>query len=417
MIQAFATMESDKKKDCIWEVISNFDAPEVWIPLLDSRRLKKDNRSPDTYYPSELVNFCRGHVRFEPIKTCGLGYEAVFNLFFDHLKVELTASIQNTKDIIIVRITACTSSEEVCNSTYNMILNYICEKTLANLSLVLDIMYSSTKKSDTFDTDKSDHFEKLARSNLYSIERCKSIVNIENFISTCSPVIIENYCKGIEDYNNLKNFEWWKEEFGDQTIPIKLFKNIAYGRGTTIKGRTTLIKLFDMLISNPNRLHFSAYKVPVHDIIGLYDFLPTPKLIPSYCPVLEENIWIGAKGLRSTFHQDGLATDATGLRPNKFHNINFQIAGAKEVVLSPPDQTAFLYPKSHRITSAEYAESEIDIFGEISAEKYPDLSKAKFFKATLKQGELLYIPRGWWHGFQANSNTINHNVFFSSKFS
>src|SRR5690606_35252936 len=68
-----------------------------------------------------------------------------------------------------------------------------------------------------------------------------------------------------------------------------------------------------------------------------------------------------------------------------------QIIGEKEFILYSPDQTPFLYPEPDRKSF-----SQVNII-DPDYEKHPFYKNAKELRITLKPGETIFIPSGWWH--------------------
>jgi hypothetical protein len=77
---------------------------------------------------------------------------------------------------------------------------------------------------------------------------------------------------------------------------------------------------------------------------------------------------------------------------NIFH-IHFQ--GEKRVVLFDQKQTEFMYKVPHSLIVRE----DID-FANPDYIKWPGLNLIKGFEGTLKHGDVLYMPEGYWHYMQ-----------------
>lgn len=74
------------------------------------------------------------------------------------------------------------------------------------------------------------------------------------------------------------------------------------------------------------------------------------------------------------------------------HAFIFQIYGEKEVTLFSPDQGPCLYPQD------EYPnKSRLPVDREPDLDEFPLFARAKPVEATLRPGEVLFIPSGWWH--------------------
>lgn len=120
--------------------------------------------------------------------------------------------------------------------------------------------------------------------------------------------------------------------------------------------------------------------------------------IQTYCtqlgltrPASSLNLWVGAGGHVECLHYD--PTDGTLI----------QLHGSKRVLLFPPSQTANLYPypvyvhlrhglKLRSWFSQVYPDQP-DLYS------FPKLQAAldQKYEVILEQGEILYIPAGWWH--------------------
>jgi len=140
-------------------------------------------------------------------------------------------------------------------------------------------------------------------------------------------------------------------------------------------------------------------------------------------PDIHQNIWFGGRTV-SPLHHD------------PYHNILCQVLGTKYIRLYSPEYTEKLCPKSktepaphvkHDAPSADvnacsdvHADKEqqasqpaqtidmsnnssVDVYVmELSPhedwdEKWPGISDVPYVECLLKEGEALYIPRGWWH--------------------
>lgn len=119
-------------------------------------------------------------------------------------------------------------------------------------------------------------------------------------------------------------------------------------------------------------------------------------------------LWIGSKGNITPLHYD------------LWHGFLIQISGEKSVVLFSPDDASLLYQHSCMFTclgvvsnslalSPNAHTSKIDLClsqTELQT-KFPSFSEATPYCATLRPGELLYIPPCWWHDVVSLDNAIS----------
>jgi hypothetical protein len=107
-------------------------------------------------------------------------------------------------------------------------------------------------------------------------------------------------------------------------------------------------------------------------------------------------ILIGPRNAQIGLHFDFLGT----------HAYLAQILGTKRCTLFSPEDTPMLYEGRANPDSPEF-------------EKFPLFRNATAYQCTLAPGELLFIPRGWWHhvvGLE-KSITVNYNFFNRVNFS
>ena len=105
------------------------------------------------------------------------------------------------------------------------------------------------------------------------------------------------------------------------------------------------------------------------------------------------NLWFGSTGCFSPLHRD------------KDENFLVQILGRKEISLFAPNQSQFLYPN---IGQKLPHVSKVNLLN-IEHEKYPLVAKAERFTVLLEPGDVLYIPRFWWHAVSSLDVSISLN--------
>lgn len=106
--------------------------------------------------------------------------------------------------------------------------------------------------------------------------------------------------------------------------------------------------------------------------------------------------WFGGDRCKSALHWD------------TFDNLFVQIFGKKRFLLFAPSQTEHLYPV---FDSNGPTASRINVFDSEEAQsKFPRYKDAECTDITLEPGDMLFIPKGWWHA--ADSLTTSISVSF-----
>ncbi|KAM4626161.1 HSPB1-associated protein 1 [Discoglossus pictus] len=98
----------------------------------------------------------------------------------------------------------------------------------------------------------------------------------------------------------------------------------------------------------------------------------------------ESTIWIGSSGANTPCHLDTYGC-----------NLVLQVEGRKTWHLFPPEDTPHMYP-----TRIPYEESSV--FSKVNVinpdrSRFPMFSRASPHVVTLHPGQVLFVPRHWWH--------------------
>uniref|UniRef100_A0A1A7W826 Hspb associated protein 1 n=1 Tax=Iconisemion striatum TaxID=60296 RepID=A0A1A7W826_9TELE len=98
----------------------------------------------------------------------------------------------------------------------------------------------------------------------------------------------------------------------------------------------------------------------------------------------ESTLWIGTEGANTPCHLDTYG-----------FNLVLQVQGRKRWHLFPPEDTANLYP-----TRIPYEESSV--FSQVDVlhpdlQRFPAFQRARAHVVTLEPGQVLFVPRHWWH--------------------
>jgi lysine-specific demethylase 8 len=122
-----------------------------------------------------------------------------------------------------------------------------------------------------------------------------------------------------------------------------------------------------------------------------YDFSP---LTTPTKEATDTRLWIGSAGTCSGLHTD--------LKDNIFA----QIVGRKKVFLVPKNQTHLSYPFIDNLVNSQVDPENYD------PTKFPKFMKADVYSTTVGPGDVLFIPRGWWHYLRSEDPSISINHWF-----
>ena len=115
----------------------------------------------------------------------------------------------------------------------------------------------------------------------------------------------------------------------------------------------------------------------------------------------DSTLWVGTEGAHTPCHQDTYG-----------ENLIAQLVGSKTWTLFPPDQGHLLGP-----TRVPYEESSVYSsvnFVHLSHNSPTTLSKLSMttpYIVTLHPGDVLYVPRHWWHQVYSNEYSISVNTW------
>lgn len=110
------------------------------------------------------------------------------------------------------------------------------------------------------------------------------------------------------------------------------------------------------------------------------------------------NLWFGGNLCKTPLHFDDK------------ENFFVQIFGEKRFLLFPPSQTDYLY-QAHGETFSHM--SRVDVF-DPDKSKFPRFAEAKYTEVIVKPGDMLYIPKDWWHAVDTLETSISVNFWWTN---
>jgi lysine-specific demethylase 8 len=117
---------------------------------------------------------------------------------------------------------------------------------------------------------------------------------------------------------------------------------------------------------------------------------------PPWSLLSRMNLWLGPKGTKSKLHYDS------------DHNLFAQIYGRKVVTLLAPEHRSACYP----INVTWYdGYSPVDVFNP-DLQAYPEFAHVTVFRDTIGPGDILFIPKHWWHDIRSLDTSISVNLWW-----
>lgn len=95
------------------------------------------------------------------------------------------------------------------------------------------------------------------------------------------------------------------------------------------------------------------------------------------------------------------ANTRSGLHYDYVDNFFAQVHGTKDVILAAPEQARNLHVFTDCHTKSQVAPKHPDLA------KFPRFRRATLLEAKLDPGDVLYLPKGWWHYFASSESSIS----------
>ena len=202
----------------------------------------------------------------------------------------------------------------------------------------------------------------------------------KEFLKPQRPVIVEEFISDWPAYSKW-NLDYIKEIAGEKEVPLYDDRPVDYRDGFNEPHAQMKMKEYiDLLRREPTKFRIFLWNV-LKEVPSLQQDFKYPKLGLRFLKGLPMLFFGGTDSYTFMHYDIDLA--------NIFH---FHFEGEKECVLFAPSETRFLYKVPHSLITHE----AID-FSNPDFAQWPGLRYAKGYKGTLKHGEMVYIPEGYWH--------------------
>jgi lysine-specific demethylase 8 len=192
------------------------------------------------------------------------------------------------------------------------------------------------------------------------------------------------------------NLDELKELHGENMVPVEIGN---YMDSTFFKSEIPLHYFIDYLQGNIEQDASRPVYLAQHRLFEQIPELADDISKPPFCALGQGdsygvNAWFGPEGTVSPLHHD------------PYHNLLAQVVGQKRVRLYAPSETDLLYPHEHGV---QRNTSQVDVEAP-DAHRFPLFCDAPYEEVLLEAGDVLFMPRGWWHfcRSQSVSFSVNH---------
>lgn len=222
--------------------------------------------------------------------------------------------------------------------------------------------------------------EKIKTTQIPRVENISKEEFIEKYYKPQRPVLIEGLTKNWEAFHKW-NLDYIKEHAGDQVVP--LYNNEPTKGKQNSAEPATKMKMQDyieLIKTKPTdlRIFFYDLKARLPELLDDFEFPEIGLKFFKRLPVL----FFGGEGSKVLPHYDMDLADL----------VHFHFQGTKSVMLFSPTQTKHLYKIPFAVHNLETIDLDNPDF-----EKYPALQYVEGLHATMKHGDALYMPSGYWH--------------------
>lgn len=239
--------------------------------------------------------------------------------------------------------------------------------------------------------------KKSGKIEVIDLPSKKSFVDF--YSSKSKPVIIRN---SMENWQALKLWTptYFRDAFGQVEVFVLMNETLTgddEGKVATVYKKIRLSTFIDNVLTIPSTAGYLEQYPIFKQIPSLNQHVHFPKLY--WLKMFTwPGLFIGPKSTKSKLHCDQL------------DNFFFQIYGSKRIILIPKQYYDSCYPTN---SAWDDSFSPIDIENP-DYTKFPKFKDVEYFEVTLQPGEMIYIPRGWWHDVRSLEISINVNIWWSS---
>lgn len=216
----------------------------------------------------------------------------------------------------------------------------------------------------------------------------------EKYYLTGIPVVLTDFGEDWAAHENW-TFDKLKSEYGDIEVEIQKGRDSEKLYEINMRAHKQKVKFSDFIdmVLNPdtkNDVYLTANNQALFEspLKAMFDDIGT---LPSYLTKHDFDrrtyLWIGPAGTVTPLHHD---------KSSLFH-INFK--GTKTWKLISPFETPLMYNYVGVFSAVDMTNPDYD--------KYPKFKDVHVVDVTIKEGETLFLPLGWWHSVVSNEPCIS----------
>jgi len=217
----------------------------------------------------------------------------------------------------------------------------------------------------------------------------------KNYLNKKKPVLLKGYG------NNWKAKSKWTLDF---LSSLESDKNVSLEIGANNQNETNFVKqnLSEYINSLKNEESKNKKDRAYLTLFNIFDKFPFLKqdldlsIFTKYTKKNDIFAWIGPEGTVTGFHYDSL------------HNLLAQVKGKKLVILISPKDNKNMYVSEKFEYGAISSQIDINNYNE---DKFPKFRNAQCYSVILEPGDVIYIPKGWWHYVRSLETSISISNF------
>ena len=246
---------------------------------------------------------------------------------------------------------------------------------------------------------------------------------LEQHVTKSKPLILNSGCAAVASK--------WTNEYLKQTsqddleVDIDIAPPSAGGLFPDTKHERLQLGIEERLVPFETVLDGSCKPTPEHFIYLQQQSWPFDVVFPVLskdlktmsCSIIQELskyslakiLWLGCSPTRSQLHFD------------RQNNFICQMCGQKEILLFGPEETQFLYQNEANDSEDQFSNRFSSIDPNLSPESfrkmYPKTSNTLATRIILNPGDVLFVPKMWWHLVSSHPDSnrginIMVNMFF-----